>query len=221
MYVNNKTNHNDFVNKQHELVRQRRTMYMDKITKATEAKKTATPVKAEVKPFTKAAQVQAHPRPVVKPQDKPAKAEIKSVEKKPEPTPVQEEKVKAVIPEPAPQKPALTLEVLRDAILRVQQDLEIHAQEIANIKEAIARKRTPPAKGNGKVQIKDTQTGKVYPSKNGTYKALLKAGELKTLVEQGVFGPDPKRNSFGAYALFRAFPNRFIELKSEPVEQKV
>ncbi len=195
---------------------------MDKVTKATVVKKPNAPVKAEVevKPFTKAAQVQAHPRPAVKLPEKNAKAETKPVEKKPEPTPVQEEKVKDIIPEPVPQKPTLTLEILRDALIRVQQDLELHGQEIANIKESIARKRTPPVNGNGKVQIKDTQTGKVYPSKNGTYKALLKAGELKTLVEQGVFGPDPDHNSFGWYALNRAFPNRFVELKPEPVEQK-
>lgn len=190
---------------------------MDKVTKATEAKKAATPVKAEVKPFTKAAQVQAHPRPVVKPQDKPATTEAKPAEKKPV-SPVQEEKAKAVIPEPAPQKPTLTLEILRDALIRVQQDLELHNQEIANLKEALSRKRTPPVNGNGKVQIKDTKTGKVYPSKNGTYKALLKSGELKGLVEQGVFGDDPDHNSFGWYALNRAFTSRFIELKSGPSE---
>ncbi len=70
---------------------------MDKVTKATVVKKPNAPVKAEVevKPFTKAAQVQAHPRPAVKLPEKNAKAETKPVEKKPEPTPVQEEKVKA------------------------------------------------------------------------------------------------------------------------------
>lgn len=157
MYVNNKTRHDDFVNKQHELVRQRGTTYMDKITKATVVKKKVeAPTKAEVKPFTKAAQVQAHPRPAVKSPEKPIKAETKPVEKTPAPkapVPVQDEKAKVVIPEPVPQKPTLTLEVLRDALIRVQQDLELHGQEIANIKESIARKRTPPANGNGKVQI--------------------------------------------------------------------
>jgi hypothetical protein len=43
----------------------------------------------------------------------------------------------------------------------------------------------------------------------------LKAGELDALVEQGVFGSDPAKNSFGCYNLFRAYPGRFVEIKPE------
>ena len=69
---------------------------------------------------------------------------------------------------------------------------------------------------NGKVQIRDNQTGKIYPSKNNVYQTLLKAHELDDLVKDGVFGKnDPAKNSFGCYALFRAFPGRFEEIKSE------
>jgi len=80
------------------------------------------------------------------------------------------------------------------------------------------RQRNPPL-SNGKVQIQDTKTGKIYPSKNNVYQSLLKAGELEDLVKQGVFGSEPAKNSFGCYNLFRAYPNRFVEVK--PEETKV
>ena len=65
---------------------------------------------------------------------------------------------------------------------------------------------------NGKVQIKDTQTGAVYPSKNNAYQSLLKSGELKGLVDKGLFGPDPEKNTFGWYTLQREWPDRFEEV---------
>ena len=80
--------------------------------------------------------------------------------------------------------------------------------------EAPARQRKPPT-SNGKVSIKDTVTGKIYPSKNNVYQSLLKAGELKELVDAGVFGPNPAKNSFGCYNLFRAWLNRFEEVHEE------
>jgi len=94
-------------------------------------------------------------------------------------------------------------------------------QQVIQIKLLMAppmTQRNPPL-SNGKVQIKDTLTGKIYPSKNATYQTLLKSGELEDLVKQGVFGSDPIKNSFGCYNLFRAFPNRFVEVK--PEETKV
>jgi hypothetical protein len=42
---------------------------------------------------------------------------------------------------------------------------------------------------------------------------MLKAGSLDDLVKLGTFGADPAHNTFGVYALFRAYPNRFIEIK--------
>ena len=67
----------------------------------------------------------------------------------------------------------------------------------------------------GKVQVLDKQTGEVFPSKNGTYKTLLKRGTLKELVDKGIFGADPEKNSFGWYALKRAWPDRFQEQSAE------
>ena len=54
---------------------------------------------------------------------------------------------------------------------------------------------------NGKVQIRDKQTGTIYPSKNNAYQTLLKSGELKDLVDKGIFGDIPEKNTFGWYAL--------------------
>ena len=93
-------------------------------------------------------------------------------------------------------------------------EIDILKKDVAELKETIALKRKPPVNGNGRVQIKDTKTGKIYPSKNGTYKALLKSGELAELVKQGAFGDEPDHNSFGWYALNRGFPGRFEEIKS-------
>jgi hypothetical protein len=95
-------------------------------------------------------------------------------------------------------------------------------QQVIQIKLLMAppmRQRNPP-QSNGKVQIQDTKTGKIYPSKNATYQTLLKAGELEDLVKQGVFGADPVHNSFGCYNLFRSYPNRFVQIKPEETNIK-
>jgi hypothetical protein len=60
---------------------------------------------------------------------------------------------------------------------------------LAEVAELVASQRPlRRSTANGKVQIRDKQTGKVYPSKNNTYRSMLKAGELKELVDQGIFG---------------------------------
>ncbi len=88
-----------------------------------------------------------------------------------------------------------------------------HTQQIADLQARLSRKRSPAH--NGKVQIKDKTTGTVYPSKNNAYQSLLKAGELKELVDKGIFGLEPERNNFGWFALVRALPDRFEEVKAE------
>ena len=90
-----------------------------------------------------------------------------------------------------------------------QQILE-HGERIAHL-ETIRRRKAVP---NGKVKILDKMTGEVYHSKNGAYQTLLKAGELKELVDKGLFGSDPVKNTFGWYALVRAWPERFEEVKA-------
>ncbi len=92
--------------------------------------------------------------------------------------------------------------------------IELHSTLITELQETQARKRKAPV-SNGKIMIKDTLTGKIYPSKNNVYQSLLKAGELKELVDKGIFGDIPEKNSFGCYQLFRAFPGRFEEVKPE------
>jgi hypothetical protein len=88
-----------------------------------------------------------------------------------------------------------------------------HTRQIAALQEALARKRKSVS--NGKVQIHDKVSGRTYSSKNSAYQTLLKAGELQELVGKGIFGSDPAKNTFGWYALNRAWPDRFEEIKSE------
>jgi len=46
-----------------------------------------------------------------------------------------------------------------------------HSLQIAELQQALIRKRKPTL--NGKVQIRDKKTGKVYPSKNNCYQSLI------------------------------------------------
>ena len=113
---------------------------------------------------------------------------------------------------------SLNMVYLYSEIQAVKQIVQEHGQQIAGIQEALARKRKPVA--NGKIQIKDKKTGKTYPSKNNCYQSLLKSGELKELVDKGVFGSEPRRNNFGWFALQRSWPDRFEEVKSEQSKEQ-
>ena len=115
--------------------------------------------------------------------------------------------------EPSPAPPVLSLSNIHDELLLLKQAVLDHSQQITELQAKLARKRA--AMPNGKVQIKDKLTGKVYPSKNNTYQSMLKAGELKELVEKGIFGPEPEKNNFGWFALVRAWPERFEEVKAD------
>jgi len=113
---------------------------------------------------------------------------------------------------PAPMKP-LSVADLQAIIQSMATTITEHTRQITELQEALARKRKPMR--NGKVQIRDKKTGKVYPSKNNTYQSLLKAGELKELVDKGVFGDNPAKNSFGWFALKREWPDRFEEVAED------
>ena len=162
------------------------------------------------------------PEPVVEPEltvEPVAEVEPQpTVEVVAEPAPTVEPVVAVKPPpivEPAPIKPKpLTMTSLHAEIEELRKIVEGQATLIKQLLEAPVRQRKPPT-SNGKVQIKDTLTGKIYPSKNNVYQSLLKAGELDDLVKQGVFGSDPAKNSFGCYNLFRAWPNRFEEVHEE------
>jgi len=112
----------------------------------------------------------------------------------------------------------LNMTYLYSELQAVKQIVQEHGQQIADIQEVLARKRKP--KSNGKVQIRDKKTGKIYPSKNNAYQSLLKSGELKALVDKGVFGDNPVKNTFGWYALVREWPDRFEEVKAEQSEEQ-
>lgn len=126
-------------------------------------------------------------------------------------------KPKAQAPKPeATATPAPTLESLFEELQSLKQLAGEHTNLIAQLQETLARKRKPVS-SNGKVQILDKQTGEIYPSKNNAYQTLLKSGELKDLVDKGVFGDIPAKNTFGWYALVRELPDRFEEVK--PAEE--
>jgi len=129
-----------------------------------------------------------------------------------EPVPVPAEV--ATKPEPPSRPKPLTLISLHAELEALRETVGQQGALITQLLETPVKQRKPPA-SNGKIQIRDKQTGKIYPSKNNVYQSLLKAGELKELVDAGVFGPNPAKNSFGCYNLFRAWPNRFEEVHDQ------
>jgi len=143
------------------------------------------------------------------PKTKVATAEKAEPKKDTKPTPT---------PKPEAKKP-LTLASLQKEVEALRQAVQDHTQLIADLQSMLALKRKPTL--NSKVQIKDKQTGKVYPSKNNCYKSLLKAGELKDLVDKGIFGLQPEKNTFGWYALVRALPDRFEEIKPATEQEHI
>ena len=155
------------------------------------------------------------------------KSAIKNLKvKAPKPEEPQPELQREVPPEPVTsttQPDTLATDVIGPTIESTYQELQSlkqlvgeHTNLIAQLQETLSRKRKPPV-SNGKVQILDKQIGEIYPSKNNAYQTLLKSGELKELVDKGVFGDNPTKNTFGWYALVRELPDRFEEVK--PAEE--
>lgn len=166
---------------------------------------------AEVIPYSKDTQLHRKPtkkesKLVVTPTPTPEVVQPANVAP---PEPVVE--VKAPVEQPEP----LTLESLQRAIQLLRQDFGTHTIKLEEILVLLAKKRKTPANGNGKVAILDTATNVTYRSKNGTFRALLKEGKLDKLVEEGVFGPNPSKNSFAWYSLNRYYPGRFQEIKTD------
>jgi hypothetical protein len=152
--------------------------------------------------------IQPEPEPVVQAES------TSTVELAPAVEPVPETVEVVTKPELSPKPKPLTMISLHNELEALRQTVGQQGALIAQLMETPVRQRKPPT-SNGKVQIKDTLTGKIYPSKNNVYQSLLKAGELDDLVKQGVFGSDPAKNSFGCYNLFRAWPNRFEEVHDQ------
>jgi len=154
--------------------------------------------------------------PVKKPKAQAPKPEALTPEEpQPQETPSTEVQPESEAPQPPPEavEPKLSdIKLMLDALTATVLD---HTRQIAELQEALARKRKPVP--NGKVQILDKQTGQVFPSKNNAYQTLLKSGELKDLVDKGVFGDNPAKNTFGWYALVRELPDRFEEV--HPTEE--
>ena len=136
---------------------------------------------------------------------------ITALEAKPEITP---ESTTAPTVEPAPESlntPPLTLERLQEDLQSLRMLVIDHSLLITQLQESLSRKRKAVT-STDKVQIRDKQTGTIYPSKNNTFQSMLKSGQLKELVDKGVFGANPEKNTFGWYALVREWPDRFEEV---------
>jgi hypothetical protein len=150
-------------------------------------------------------------KPVPPETEKQKPQEAKPPEQPSEPQPQATES----LPPPQPEKPkALTLAYLNQELQSLKHQLDDHSNLMSQLQEIIIRKRKPVA-SNGKVQIKDKQTGTIYKSKNNVYQTLLKSGALKELVDKGILGTTPEKNTFGWYTLVRYWPDRFEEIKPE------
>jgi hypothetical protein len=142
------------------------------------------------------------------------KEKTETATERPEKEPVQKSEDKELVPQQGAPKlevpKSLNMAYLYRELQALKQMIIEHEQQIADLQKSTSQRRRPTT--NSKIQVKDKQTGKVYPSKNNAYQSLLKSGELKDLVEKGVFGPVPEKNTFGWYTLVREWPDRFGEV---------
>ena len=138
-------------------------------------------------------------------------------EPSPTPIPALETKVETPATTPPSKPKPLTLASLKTEVDALNKCIQAMNLQLKDFEAFVALKRKPTA--NGKVQIRDKVTGKIYKSKNSVYQTMLKAGELKELVEKNIFGATPEKNTFGVYALFRAYPDRFEEVHEQEPDQ--
>jgi hypothetical protein len=96
----------------------------------------------------------------------------------------------------------------------LQEEIDYLSYQITELLKNPVRQRKP-VESSRKVQMLDKVSGKIYPSKNNLYLSMLKSGELKELVDKGIFGSNPEKNTFGVYALLRAWPTRFEPVQSQ------
>ena len=133
----------------------------------------------------------------------------------PEPTPTPTPAPETKVEPPAtilPSKPKpLTLVSLKTDVDALNKCLQLMDLKLEGFEALVALKRKPT--NSSRIQIRDKVTGKIYKSKNSVYQTMLKAGELSDLVKAGIFGTSPEKNTFGVYALFRAYPDRFEEVR--------
>jgi hypothetical protein len=169
-------------------------------------KRKPTPVKVEAKATE---ETQPEITQIEPEQEEKTTAAVEEVTRIPAPTPDMD--IEPLLTSQPSSKPKpLTMASLKAEVDELNKHILNLTMEMADIKIQLALKRKPTA--NNKVQIRDKVTGKIYKSKNSVYQTMLKAGDLKDLVEKGIFGEIPEKNTFGVYALFRAWPDRFEEV---------
>lgn len=155
-------------------------------------------------------QVEPQTKSKIEPVTEPEKVEkqVASTTTTSEPTPTPAVETPASKPKP------LTLSSLHAELIELQQKFSEQSALIAQLLEGPVRQRKPVT-SNDRKQVKDTVTGVIYKSQNAAYKALLVSGELKELIAKGVFGPNPEKNGWGCYQMFRSMPGRFEEIHAE------
>ena len=172
--------------------------------------KKPTPVKAKT-----TTEKETHTEPV---QENKVTQPVEEVTPTPAPIPTPETKAEPPTTTEPPSKPKpLTMASLKSELDELRTLVQTLTTQMTDVQSQLLLRRKPT--NNGKVQIRDKQTGKIYKSKNNVYQTMLKAGELKDLVDKGIFGDVPEKNTFGVYALFRAYPDRFEEVHEQEPEQ--
>jgi hypothetical protein len=159
----------------------------------------------------------------------PEEGEVTGQESRPseEPSDVRESEQAQETPqaEVTPQAPPITeqeqvtLPDLLEYVHKLAEVLATHDHRLNAIEQNLAKPKRRPT-SNGKTKVRDKLTGTIYPSKNNAYQTLLRSGELKDLVEKGMFGANPEKNNFGWFALVRAWPDRFEEVQEQAEEEK-
>lgn len=101
----------------------------------------------------------------------------------------------------------------------LQEEIDCLTYQIGELLKNPVRQRKA-VESSRKVQMLDKVSGKIYPSKNNLYLSLLKSGELKELVDKGIFGSNPEKNTFGVYSLLRVWNTRFQPVQSRETNIK-
>lgn len=60
-------------------------------------------------------------------------------------------------------------------------------------------------------KVKNTYTGRIFPSLNQCYLALLREGRLEEMRIAGKLAHTPEEDNFGYYKMRRFYPGRFVQ----------
>jgi hypothetical protein len=101
---------------------------------------------------------------------------------------------------------------VENAVLTMLDKVEELVNQIADVKKSGGEKKTTQRAGadHSRKAVKDTKTGKIYPSKFATGKAVI--SEERPKDEKGELDP---LNTWAWYRLTKLYPDRFVEATEE------